>query len=90
MQITPSIWTVWIIIGVIAGYMTGRLLSRNLGTMLSVAIGIGGSLLGGWLTTQWLGTDDRDIYISMIVAAAGSAILLGFSSLFGKADRDND
>lgn len=44
-----SLWIVWTIIGIIGGFMVGRLVPRVRSTAFSVCVGICGALLGGWL-----------------------------------------
>lgn len=74
-SLTPSVWIVWAIIGVIGGYMTGRLLP-SAPTWLALLTGIAASCLGGWLFTRCFGSSDSDIYLSLIASALMTAIAM--------------
>ena len=71
-------WALWgLFVGVIARLLLpGR---HRLGFLLTVLLGIGGSLLGGIIATQWLGianTDNFD-FGSFLIAVLTSVLLLG-------------
>ena len=70
-------WAVWgLFVGVIARLLLpGR---RRLGLMLTVVLGIVGSLLGGVIATQWLDIADADNFDfgSFLIAVLTSVVLL--------------
>jgi uncharacterized membrane protein YeaQ/YmgE (transglycosylase-associated protein family) len=70
-------WAVWgLFVGVIARLLLpGR---HRLGLMLTVVLGICGSLLGGVIATQWLDIADTDNFDfgSFLIAVLTSLILL--------------
>ena len=70
-------WAVWgLFVGVIARLLLpGR---RRLGLMLTVVLGIVGSLLGGVIATQWLDIADTDNFDfgSFLIAVLTSVVLL--------------
>lgn len=74
--LTPSVWIVWAIIGVIGGYMTGRLLPYGAPTWLTLIIGVAASCLGGWIFTRYFGDTDTDIYLSLVSSALLTAIAM--------------
>ena len=71
-------WAVWgLFVGVIARLLLpGR---HRLGLMLTVVLGICGSLLGGVIATQWLDIADTDNFDfgSFLIAVLTSVLLLG-------------
>jgi uncharacterized membrane protein YeaQ/YmgE (transglycosylase-associated protein family) len=71
-------WAVWgLFVGVIARLLLpGR---HRLGFLLTVVLGIGGSLLGGVIATQWLDIADTDNFDfgSFLIAVLTSVLLLG-------------
>ena len=71
-------WAVWgLFVGVVARMLLpGR---RRLGLMLTVVLGICGSLLGGVIATQWLDIADTDNFDfgSFLIAVLTSVLLLG-------------
>ena len=78
-------WAFWgLIVGAVA-----RLFKRGsggLGIFWTILIGIGGSLLGGFVATELLGIGDHDRFDfgSFLVAVAGSFVLL---TIFLRATR---
>ena len=70
-------WAVWgLFVGVIARLLLpGR---RRLGLMLTVVLGIVGSLLGGVIATQWLDIADSNNFDfgSFLIAVLTSVVLL--------------
>ena len=80
-----TLWIVWAIIGVIGGYMAGKLL-------LDVCVGVCGALLGGWLLVVFLGNNENMQVFSLVTSAVACAILLWALSLIlpGKPDDDDD
>ncbi|MBL9095080.1 MAG: GlsB/YeaQ/YmgE family stress response membrane protein [Planctomycetaceae bacterium] len=77
----------WIIVGIIAGLL-GRLLvpgRQPLGFLLTLGLGMAGSLVGGFLSSLLFGVDPRDSTIhpsGIIMSTIGAVILLmGYISL---------
>jgi uncharacterized membrane protein YeaQ/YmgE (transglycosylase-associated protein family) len=70
-------WAVWgLFVGIIARLLLpGR---RRLGLMLTIVLGIVGSLLGGVIATQWLDIADTDNFDfgSFLIAVLTSVVLL--------------
>ena len=73
---TPSVWIVWSVIGIIAGYMSWRLLEPVTTMLVDMPVGIVSALASGWAYTRVAGSDDTDIYVSLLVSAAVSGIVL--------------
>ncbi len=69
----------WIILGLIAGFVANRMVSRNGdGVIPDILIGIIGALIGGWLMAMLAGGDMHGFNpYSMLVAILGAAVLLG-------------
>jgi uncharacterized membrane protein YeaQ/YmgE (transglycosylase-associated protein family) len=70
-------WALWgLFIGVLARILLpGR---RRLGILLTIVLGISGSLLGGVIATQWLDIADSDNFDfgSFLIAVLTSVVLL--------------
>jgi len=70
-------WALWgLFIGVLARMLLpGR---RRLGILLTIVLGITGSLLGGVVATQWLDIADTDNFDfgSFLIAVLASVLLL--------------
>jgi uncharacterized membrane protein YeaQ/YmgE (transglycosylase-associated protein family) len=70
-------WAVWgLFVGIIARLLLpGR---RRLGLMLTIVLGIVGSLLGGVIATRWLDIADSDNFDfgSFLIAVLTSVVLL--------------
>lgn len=83
--IGASTYLVWALIGLIGGYMNGRM--RQLGggyTFISVVVGIVAAMAGGWLYIVLFGPGGQNPYISLISSVAVCAIGLLILSLTGR------
>jgi uncharacterized membrane protein YeaQ/YmgE (transglycosylase-associated protein family) len=71
-------WALWgLFVGVIARLLLpGR---HRIGFLLTMLLGIGGSLLGGVIATRWLNIGDSDNFDfgSFLIAVLTSVLLLG-------------
>ena len=76
----------WIILGLIAGFVGGKIVNREgQGFWLDIALGIVGALVGGFLFSLFgaSGVTGLNIY-SMVVAIIGSiAVLLIYNAVMG-------
>ena len=91
LELTPSAWIVWAIIGIIGGYSCGRLLTDGPSVLVNLFVGILGSTVGGWLFVRFFGDDDRSIYLSLITSALLCAILLWLLYMvFRKKESDSN
>jgi uncharacterized membrane protein YeaQ/YmgE (transglycosylase-associated protein family) len=68
----------WIIIGVIAGWLTGKIMQGSgFGFLMDMVVGLVGALLGGFIS-EHLGfgsTGDHGMIGSIIIAVIGAVIL---------------
>lgn len=72
---------VWLIIGLIAGALAGRVVAgRGLGCLADTAVGLGGALIGGlilsWLSPANRPLDTLGIIGDIVVAFVGAVLLL--------------
>ena len=67
-----TLWIVWAIIGVIGGYMAGKLLHTAHSVVLDVCVGVCGALLGGWLLVVFSGCV-CDIAVDSVIDSARQA-----------------
>lgn len=94
-MITASIgltnWLVWALIGIIGGYMAGRLLtSGGAALWLRVIIGILAAIGGGYAFMAWFGNNDYGQTIALVGAVAVCGIVLWLLSVIFKRPSDND
>lgn len=69
----------WIVVGLIAGWLAGRVMKGGgYGLIGDIIIGIVGGLLGGWISTELgLGAGISGINLeSIVVAFLGAVVLL--------------
>jgi uncharacterized membrane protein YeaQ/YmgE (transglycosylase-associated protein family) len=69
---------VWIILGLIAGFIGSKIVNkRGEGLFLDIILGIIGAIVGGWLFTMFgaSGVTGLNLY-SLVVAAVGAVIVL--------------
>jgi uncharacterized membrane protein YeaQ/YmgE (transglycosylase-associated protein family) len=68
----------WIIIGVIAGWLTGKLMKGSgFGFFMDMVVGLVGALVGGFLTTHlgFGGVGQHGLIISILIATLGAVVL---------------
>ena len=66
----------WIIVGLIAGFITGKLMKGSgYGPIMDVVVGIIGAVIGGFIMRS-LGYSDQGGMLFTILVAVGGAVLL--------------
>jgi uncharacterized membrane protein YeaQ/YmgE (transglycosylase-associated protein family) len=68
----------WIIIGALAGYITGKLMKGSgFGFFMDMVVGLVGAVIGGFLATQLGlgGVGQHGLIISIVIAVVGAVIL---------------
>ena len=68
----------WIVIGVIAGLLTGKLMKGSgFGFWMDMIVGLVGALVGGFLSTRLGGggINQHGMVMSIIIATAGAILL---------------
>lgn len=69
------IW--WIIVGLIAGWATGKLMrGAGYGPILDIVLGIIGAVIGGWIMTALGFAGSGGLIYTIIVAIIGAVILV--------------
>lgn len=69
-------WIWWIIVGLIAGWATGRIMKGSgYGPIMDIVLGIIGAVIGGWIFTQ-LGIGMGGGLIGTIIVAIIGAVIL--------------
>jgi uncharacterized membrane protein YeaQ/YmgE (transglycosylase-associated protein family) len=68
----------WIIIGVIAGWITGKLMKGSgFGFIMDMVVGLIGALIGGFLSSHlgFGGVGEHGLTVSIIIAVIGAVLL---------------
>jgi uncharacterized membrane protein YeaQ/YmgE (transglycosylase-associated protein family) len=68
----------WIIIGVIAGWLTGKLMKGSgFGFFMDMIVGLVGALVGGFLSSHMGmgGVGEHGLLLSIVIATIGAVIL---------------
>lgn len=68
----------WIIIGVIAGWLTGKIMKGSgFGFLMDMVVGLIGALIGGFLSAHlgFGGVGEHGLIISIVIAVIGAVIL---------------
>lgn len=70
-------WIVWVLIGLIAGWVAARLTASRQGLITNLIVGLIGSVIGGWIVGG-LGVayDETRFWPSLGVSIVGAIILL--------------
>jgi len=74
----------WIIIGLLAGWLTGKLMKGSgFGFFMDMIVGLVGALIGGFLASHLgLGcVGDHGLIVSILIATVGAVILTGIVRL---------
>lgn len=75
-----EVWLVWVIIGIVAGYMTSKLLLDGSYLWAQCLVGVIGAIVGGWTFLSLLNVSPEAFtkwaYVSLLVSGVGAAILL--------------
>ncbi len=66
----------WIIVGLIAGWLTGKLMSGGgYGPIMDIVIGIIGAILGGFIMRSLGFADQGGLLYTILVAVIGAVLL---------------
>ncbi|HEY3625420.1 MAG TPA: GlsB/YeaQ/YmgE family stress response membrane protein [Terracidiphilus sp.] len=68
----------WIIIGVIAGWITGKLMKGSgFGFIMDMVVGLIGALIGGFISSHlgFGGVSEHGLTVSIIIAVIGAVVL---------------
>ncbi len=77
----------WILIGLIAGWLAGKVTrGAGFGCLADVVLGLVGALLGGWLFTR-LGFFGGGFLFSLAAATVGAVLLVAVARLFAGGGR---
>jgi len=77
----------WIIIGLIAGWLAGKIArGEGYGCITDIILGLVGSLLGGWIFVK-LGIFGGGFLYSLAAATLGAIILVSIVHLFAGSPR---
>jgi uncharacterized membrane protein YeaQ/YmgE (transglycosylase-associated protein family) len=72
-----------IIIGLLAGYIAGRLMNSRMGVIGDLILGLIGGVVGGWLTSLLIGVDLTGGFnlTTLIVSVIGAVVLIAIFRL---------
>lgn len=74
----------WIVIGIIAGWLTGKLMrGAGFGILMDLILGLVGAVIGGWLFGL-LGIPAYGLVGSLAAATVGAVILVAIARAFSK------
>jgi uncharacterized membrane protein YeaQ/YmgE (transglycosylase-associated protein family) len=68
----------WIVIGIVAGWLAERIMNRNHGLLTNLIVGLVGALIGGFLFTNLLRLDLGPDWLNALVFATIGAVILLF------------
>ena len=72
----------WILIGIIAGWLTGKLMrGAGFGILMDLILGLVGAVIGGWLFGM-LGIPSYGLVGSLAAATTGAVILVAIARAF--------
>jgi uncharacterized membrane protein YeaQ/YmgE (transglycosylase-associated protein family) len=68
----------WIIIGIVAGWITGKLMKGSgFGAIMDMVVGLVGALVGGFLSSHlgFGGVGEHGLTMSIVIAVIGAVLL---------------
>jgi uncharacterized membrane protein YeaQ/YmgE (transglycosylase-associated protein family) len=75
----------WILVGLIAGWVTGKIMKgRGYGVFMDIIIGIAGALIGGFLMRHLGFAGSGGLIYTILVAIGGAVLLTAVVRLFSK------
>src|SRR5690242_15407014 len=78
----PSGFWYWIVVGLIAGWLVGKISrGRGFGCIADIILGLVGSSIGGWVFTK-PGIFSGGFWYSLAAATLGAVILVSIAHLF--------
>lgn len=75
----------WIIIGLIAGWLTGKLMKGSgYGFLMDMVVGLVGALIGGFISARlgFGGVGEHGLIVSILIAVVGAVILTWIVRMF--------
>ncbi|HEY5213738.1 MAG TPA: GlsB/YeaQ/YmgE family stress response membrane protein [Acidobacteriaceae bacterium] len=80
----------WIIVGLIAGFVTGKIMKGNgYGTLMDIVIGIVGALIGGFVMRAFGFRGEGGLIYTILIAILGAILLTWLIRLVtGNRDRN--
>ena len=74
----------WIMIGIIAGWLTGKLMrGAGYGILMDLVLGLVGAVIGGWLFGL-LGLHSYGFMGSLTTATVGAVVLVAFARFLSR------
>lgn len=87
MRLTTHSMIGWILIGLIAGWLSGKVTrGAGFGCLADVVLGLVGALLGGWVFSQ-LGIWGGGFLFSLAAATVGAVLLVAVARLLAGGHR---
>jgi uncharacterized membrane protein YeaQ/YmgE (transglycosylase-associated protein family) len=78
----PQSVIAWIIIGLIAGWLAGKISQgRGFGCIADIILGMVGAILGGWIFSK-IGIGGGGLLYSIAAATVGAVLLVAVAKLF--------
>jgi uncharacterized membrane protein YeaQ/YmgE (transglycosylase-associated protein family) len=65
----------WILVGLIAGWLTGKIMGGGKGVIGDILLGVCGALIGGWIMRLLGGTGQGGMIYTILVATGGAVLL---------------
>jgi uncharacterized membrane protein YeaQ/YmgE (transglycosylase-associated protein family) len=76
----------WIIVGLIAGWITGKIMKGSgYGTLMDIVVGIVGAIIGGFIMRLLGGTGEGGMIYTIVIAVIGACLLTWVIHLIKKA-----
>ena len=82
MALNPGGWVAWVVVGLIAGAVSGRLVAgRGFGCLANLIVGIIGAFVGGFIVGLFVPGTAYGFIGTIVVAVIGATIFLALLRL---------
>ncbi|MDE5704706.1 hypothetical protein [Muribaculum sp.] len=85
-----SLWIAWALIGIIGGFMVGKLIPRIRNLTLALCVSICGAMLGGYLFLVFLGNGSTNTEVLSLVSSAVVCALFLWALTIASPRRNDD
>lgn len=78
--LNPGHLLAWIVVGLIAGWLAGRIMGSGYGILGDLILGLVGAFVGGWIVGLFI-TTSAGFIGSIVVAVIGAVIVIAIARL---------
>jgi uncharacterized membrane protein YeaQ/YmgE (transglycosylase-associated protein family) len=74
---TLELFAMWVLVGLVAGWLAGVMKGGGYGLIGDLALGLVGSLLGGWIFRTLVVAPGAGLFVAAVFAFFGAVLVIG-------------